>query len=66
MVVFIDIHSIYTHSFIKNEYGPEDGWGDPISIQDIQNVITNRQDYYTFIASSYSPYQILLNIVKLM
>jgi outer membrane protein OmpA-like peptidoglycan-associated protein len=50
-----------TDAFIKNEYGPEDGWGNPISIQDIQNVITNRQDYYTFIASSYSPYQILLN-----
>lgn len=50
-----------TDAFIKNEYGPESGWAPPITIQDVQNIITNRQSYYTFIASSYSPFQLLIS-----
>lgn len=48
-------------AFVKNEYGPQAGWDGPISIQTIQNIITNRQEYYTFIASSYSPFQLLIS-----
>lgn len=50
-----------TDAFIKNEYGPQAGWDGPISIEDVQNIITNRQEYYTFIASSYSPFQLLIS-----
>ena len=48
-----------TKLFLKNKYGPEDGFGDIINIKDIQLDIEKRNPYYTFIASTYSPIQIL-------
>jgi hypothetical protein len=39
--------------YLLNFFGPQDGFGQPISIQDIQNIINNRDTYYTFVASFY-------------
>lgn len=47
--------------FLKNKYGPEEGFGDTINIKDIQKNIEKRNLYYTFVASTYNPFQILTN-----
>jgi outer membrane protein OmpA-like peptidoglycan-associated protein len=47
--------------FLKNKYGPEDGFGDVVNIKDVQTDIEKRNLYYTFIASIYNPIQILTN-----
>ncbi len=39
--------------YLLNFFGPQDGFGEPISIQDIQNIINNRDTYYTFVSSFY-------------
>ena len=46
--------------YLLNFFGPSDGFGQPISIQDIQNIINNRDTYYTFVASFYSLQNIVL------
>jgi len=48
---------------IKNQYLPEDGYTKLIDITDIQNIIENRGDYYTFISSVYNPYNILTELL---
>jgi hypothetical protein len=46
----------------KNLFGPQDGWGDASSeLNLIIRQLTNRAEYYTFKASSYSPINILLS-----
>jgi len=47
--------------FLKNKYGPEDGFGDIVNVKDIQIDIEKRNLYYTFIASTYNTAQILTN-----
>ena len=49
-------------AFIQNVYGPSDGYNDLISINDVQRIIGVRDTYYKFVASTYSPGNILLQI----
>jgi hypothetical protein len=49
-------------AFIQNVYGPASGFNDVISIQDVQRIIGARDTYYKFVASTYSPQNILLQI----
>jgi len=49
--------------YLKNKYGPEDGFGDLVNLDDIKLNIEKRNLYYTFIASTYSPFNILTDIV---
>jgi outer membrane protein OmpA-like peptidoglycan-associated protein len=49
-------------AFIQNVYGPPTGFNDVISIQDVQRIIGARDTYYKFVASTYSPQNILLQI----
>jgi hypothetical protein len=45
---------------VTNQYGPQDGWSDASSELNVNIVQPNiRDEYYNFIASSYSPFQIL-------
>ena len=46
-------------AFIQNQYGPEGGFNDLISIRDIRNKIEQRETYYTFVASTYSSLTLL-------
>ena len=67
-------------SFLKNEYGPQKGWGEPISVEDVEPVnliplnliagiplqypldpVPAKDEYYRFISSTYSPYQLLIS-----
>lgn len=48
--------------YLLNFFGPQDGFGEPISIQDIQNIINNRDTYYTFVASFYPLQNIVFQI----
>ena len=45
---------------VTNQYGPQDGWEDASSELDV-NIVQNkdRDEYYTFVASSYSPFRLL-------
>ena len=49
-----------TFLITKNWYGPAGGYDDPININDIQRLIENRDTYYKFVSSYYTPSQILL------
>lgn len=49
-----------TFLITKNWYGPSDGFNDPINITDVQRLIENRDTYYKFVSSFYTPSQILL------
>jgi hypothetical protein len=49
-------------AFIQNRYGPPDGYKDLISIDDIQRIISQRDTYYKFVSSTYSPQNILLQM----
>lgn len=46
-------------SYLKNEYGPKDGFEDFIDITDIEKKIEARDTYYTFIFSVYNAFNIL-------
>lgn len=47
------------NAFIQNTFGPPDGYDDIISINDVQNIIQNRDTYFKFVSSYYSPGDIL-------
>ena len=47
--------------FIQNQYGPADGYDDQYTVQDVQKLVTNRDTYYKFVASTYTGAQILFN-----
>lgn len=49
-------------AFIKNQYGPEEGYIYKINIEDIERIIENRDTYYKFIFSTYNPFNILTDI----
>lgn len=44
---------------IKNRFLPEEGYTKFISIEDIENFIESRAQYFTFISSTYNPFNIL-------
>lgn len=47
---------------VTNQYGPQDGWSDASSDFDVNIRQTkDRDEYYTFVSSSYSPLRILLS-----
>jgi hypothetical protein len=46
---------------LQNLYGPPSGYQKPISIVDVNRLITQRNTYYKFIASHYGPLNILIN-----
>jgi len=47
--------------FLQNQYGPADGYDDRYSVQDVQKLVTQRDTYYKFVASTYTGAQILFN-----
>jgi len=47
--------------FIQNQYGPSDGYDDRYVVQDVQKLVTQRDTYYKFVASTYTGAQILFN-----
>ena len=47
--------------FVQNQYGPADGYDDQYSVQDVQKLVTQRDTYYKFVASTYTGSQILFN-----
>jgi len=51
------------NAYIKNIYGPEGGYGFPISVDDVVNQnatgLVGKESYYTFIASTYNSLSIL-------
>jgi len=49
-------------ALVKNQYGPEDGFKKLIDIRDIQKKIDSRERYYTFIASTYSSFNLLTSL----
>ena len=51
--------------YLLNFFGPQDGFGEPISIQDIQNIINNRDTYYTFVSSFYPLQNIVFQLSPL-
>ena len=59
----LDLYPDYLEKqYLLNFFGPQDGFGEPISIQDIQNIINNRDTYYTFVASFYPLQNIVFQI----
>jgi len=50
---------------IKNQYIPEDGYTKLISIKDIEKIIEQRSNYYSFISSVYNPYNILTELIPI-
>ena len=49
------------NAFIQNMFGPPAGYDDFISINDVQNIIQNRDTYYKFVSSYYTPASILFS-----
>ena len=52
-----------TRAELKNKYLPEEGYTKLIDINDIQNIIENRGNYYTFISSVYNPYNLITELL---
>ena len=46
-------------AFISNQYGPEGGFKDLIDIRDIEKKIEQRENYYTFVSSTYNAFNLL-------
>ena len=51
-------------ALIKNQYAPEEGYGEKINIKDVEKLIEKRDTYYKFIFSTYSPFNILTELTK--
>lgn len=47
--------------FLQNFYGPQEGFIDLIDLSDVHQVVNNRDLYYKFIFSNYSPLSILVD-----
>ena len=47
--------------FIQNQYGPAGGYDDRYTVKDVQKLVTQRDTYYKFVASTYTGAQILFN-----
>lgn len=47
--------------YTKNLYGPPNGYDNRYSVSDVKRLITKRDTYFKFIASRYSPLNILLS-----
>jgi len=47
--------------FLQNQYGPEGGYDDRYTVQDVQKLVSTRETYYKFVSSSYTSASILLN-----
>ncbi len=47
--------------YINNQYGPEGGYDDRYSVQDVQKLVTKREEYFKFVASVYNPVRILFD-----
>lgn len=47
--------------FLQNFYGPQGGFQNLVDIQDVHQVVNQRDIYYRFIYSQYSSYSILTN-----
>ena len=47
--------------YINNQYGPPGGYDDRYSVQDVQKVVTDRDEYYKFVSSYYNPVNILFS-----
>lgn len=47
--------------YLKNRYGPPEGYSERYVQTIIENIINPRDEYYTFVSSFYSPAQILLS-----
>lgn len=47
--------------YINNQYGPSGGYDDPYSVQDVQKLVTQRDEYFKFVASYYNPSSILFS-----
>lgn len=50
-------------ALIKNQYAPEEGYGEKINIKDVEKLIEKRDTYYKFIFSTYSPFNILTELI---
>ena len=47
--------------YINNQYGPPGGFDDRYSVQDVQKIVTQRDEYYKFVSSYYNPVSILFS-----
>ena len=47
--------------FLLNWYGPEQGFTNLINIESVERLIDQRSTYFRFIASRYSPYNLLIS-----
>ena len=47
--------------YINNQYGPPGGYDDRYSVQDVQKIVTDRDEYYKFVSSYYNPVNILFS-----
>ena len=47
--------------FLQNQYGPAGGYDNRYSVQDVQQLITDRDTYFKFVSSTYTSADILFN-----
>jgi outer membrane protein OmpA-like peptidoglycan-associated protein/Holliday junction resolvase RusA-like endonuclease len=47
--------------YINNQYGPPGGYDDRYVVQDVQKIVTQRDEYFKFVSSFYNPVNILFS-----
>jgi len=59
--LFNQTENASVNMFLKNRYGPPEGYTERYIQTIIDNIIDPRSEYFTFVSSFYSPGQILLS-----